>query len=511
MNRSAPRNRTPTSANPSADPLEHRERRTVAPGPPDAPGPGATGVPPILLRGRAGVRVDRDSHGLVSVSFRDRRVIPGRLHQAQQEALIRLLGPGGFPGVMEEQVAADGALGVAEWHWILGVLERLSALEAVVQWNGETMGVLVPLSPGFHIAGLPPLPNEPLGLSEFALIRRVSEGLRIESPLALARVDLYGPGAALLPALALRASPSELAASVPIPRAAALSLLSLLHAPGLLAPLGKGGRTETDEAARAHGWTLHDLFFHYRTRLGRSDEPYGARRNGWETHEDHRRSAGSSLLRLPTPDTSVSPPQEPSLLTAMETRRSVRIHGVDPIDLHRLGAFLFRSAGNRPLEEAAPGTPAGIRRTYPSGGARYPLEVYVLVGRARGLDRGLYRYDPSEHGLDPLAPMTEELEGVLSEYGTRGGVTSPQVLLLITACMRRTAGRYDAIAYSLILKEVGALMQSMYLVATALDLAPCAVGGGESDLLSRLLGVDPLEEAPVGEFLLGSRGDEPGD
>jgi oxazoline/thiazoline dehydrogenase len=48
-------------------------------------------------------------------------------------------------------------------------------------------------------------------------------------------------------------------------------------------------------------------------------------------------------------------------------------------------------------------------------------------------------------------------------------------------------------------------MQTMYLVATAMGLAPCALGTGNSDLFATATGTGYLLEPPVGEFLLGSR------
>jgi hypothetical protein len=45
----------------------------------------------------------------------------------------------------------------------------------------------------------------------------------------------------------------------------------------------------------------------------------------------------------------------------------------------------------------------------------------------------------------------------------------------------------------------------MYLVATALGLAPCALGGGNSDAFAAAAGTDYYAESTVGEFVLGSR------
>jgi SagB-type dehydrogenase family enzyme len=65
--------------------------------------------------------------------------------------------------------------------------------------------------------------------------------------------------------------------------------------------------------------------------------------------------------------------------------------------------------------------------------------------------------------------------------------------------------KYEGMAYATILKDVGVLYQTMYLVATAMGLAPCALGCGNADVFSQVAGLNPYEEGSVGEFLLGTR------
>jgi oxazoline/thiazoline dehydrogenase len=85
-----------------------------------------------------------------------------------------------------------------------------------------------------------------------------------------------------------------------------------------------------------------------------------------------------------------------------------------------------------------------------------------------------------------------------------GRVTPPQVLVTLAARFRRVSWQYSGIAYALILKDAGALIQTMYLVATALGLAPCALGSGDSDLFAQATGEDYYEETSVAELMLGS-------
>jgi len=47
------------------------------------------------------------------------------------------------------------------------------------------------------------------------------------------------------------------------------------------------------------------------------------------------------------------------------------------------------------------------------------------------------------------------------------------------------AWKYESIAYALTLKHVGMDFQTMYLAATAMGLAPCAVARGDADRFGR--------------------------
>ena len=79
----------------------------------------------------------------------------------------------------------------------------------------------------------------------------------------------------------------------------------------------------------------------------------------------------------------------------------------------------------------------------------------------------------------------------------------PQVLLLITARFGRTAWKYEGLAYRLVQQDLGGLEQTLYLAATALELAPCALGAVAPGLFASATGIDPHAEPLVGAFTLG--------
>jgi oxazoline/thiazoline dehydrogenase len=207
---------------------------------------------------------------------------------------------------------------------------------------------------------------------------------------------------------------------------------------------------------------------------------------------------------LPRPDLNSLALTDPPFVTVVEQRRSVRDYAAEPIALAELAEFLYRAARIQRVLPA--GETDCAFRPVPAGGALHELEIYVVVARCRGLEAGLYHYDPSQHSLGRLTLMNSDIERMLQQAWHTGDRRSPlQIYLGITARCRRLFWKYQGMAYALALKNVGALYATMYLVATAIGLAPCALGGGDSELFCRAAGIDPLEEPAVGEFLLGSR------
>jgi SagB-type dehydrogenase family enzyme len=205
--------------------------------------------------------------------------------------------------------------------------------------------------------------------------------------------------------------------------------------------------------------------------------------------------------------------EDQPLLQVQEMHRTVRDYGSRPIDLSQLGEFLYRTARVRYHTQAEVRTPRGpvqvdfALRPYPGGGALYELELYPIVNICNGLGSGLYYYDALNHRLGYLSGRKAIVEQLLADAAWTAEVPRDrlQVLLVVAARFQRRAWKYASIAYSTMLKNVGVLYQTMYLVATVMGLCPCAVPGGNSDLFASAAGTDYYAETSVGEFLLGSK------
>jgi SagB-type dehydrogenase family enzyme len=341
-----------------------------------------------------------------------------------------------------------------------------------------------------------------ISLDRFAYLRRRPEAmcLCMESPLSLHRASL---GPFLVPLLARIAARPLAFAEIADPRERAS--VELLVAAGLV---HAGARDEMEEE-RLSTWSFHDLLFHARSRPGRTDEPYGAHfrhRERMEAPPAIPQPGVGLAIDLPPPDFESVITKDRSLTEVIESRQSVRAYGDKAITIDQLGELLYRAARARRLMTVrAVGTYEGADRPYPTGGLAADLEVYASVARCEGLAAGVYHYESAAHRLRRVNRPESAAPLLTSARMATGGVLEPQVLLTITSRFARTAWKYDSIAYALTLKHLGALLQTLYLVATSMGLGPCALGSGDADRAARVFGLDWLLESSVGELALGSR------
>lgn len=435
-----------------------------------------------------------------------------------RDALHGLLGDGRTEEELAEELSRqDGAWSVATLLVLLRRLEQLRLLAYAVRDESGVLASLHPISPWFELRPVALEARRPYVLSRFAYQRRVGQGMVLESPRCHAWLRLEAPAAAALCLALARPSTDESLASE-TGRAPELieAFLGLLLSAGLLLPADDSGRTEEEHAPQLAPWSFHDLLFHARSRLGRHAEPMG------KTFPFRERFPAPPALRAPAklmaapialhrPDLDALRAADPPFTAVLEDRRSLRLQGTEPLSLESLGEFLFRVARVR---ERPAGTPAGYEitsRPYPSGGACYELELYLAVDRCEGLASGLYHYEPEGHLLCLRSERTPAVEALLA--GAAASTASPrlpQVLLCLASRFQRVSWSYEGIGYAITLKNAGVLYQTCYLVATAMGLACCGVGLGDSDLFASAAGTDYYAETTVGELLLGSRGEGDG-
>lgn len=334
-------------------------------------------------------------------------------------------------------------------------------------------------------------PQQAYALSRYALLRHHEDGLLLESPRCHARI--------VLQAAALERCSKVLSSSL----AAGWddcgdvgALVSMLVECGFLIPCREDGKTAEDLDQTLDGWEFHDLLFHSRSRAGRHSDPLGKVDPAlidWDKQGAKAGAGGPDRITLPRPAAPL-----PSVLSfgeVLESRRSVREPPAEPLTCDVLADFLYHSARIEPAN--APG-PAGSHRPFASAGGLDEIELVLNVLNCQGLEPGLYRYDAIAHALDPIAQNNDSGQ-LLARFC---GAEPIGVHIITTARFSRMNSRYNSLAYSLTLRNAGCLLQTMYLVATALGRAPCASGAGDADYFARVTGLPYEVEGSISDFVL---------
>jgi len=349
-------------------------------------------------------------------------------------------------------------------------------------------------------------------LSRFAYLQRHEDGLAMESAVAAYRVVLHDDwGAAIAGVLARGALLSALPSIVPaFGSEAALATVAFLDAAGMLEGRECVSASGIGEELLEMG-EFHDLLFHRRSRFGWHDAPVGAKFPYLGKILPLPALAAplsDSIIPLPSPSENDVRARDLTLTQALERRISIRQYSEEPVTLLQLGEFLYRCARVRaqhgPYPEAAMPYQASDR-PYPSGGAIHDLELYLIVSRVQNLLAGAYHYAAERHVLEVL-PVSEEDTSMLLQSAMLASGTSapPHVLIKIASRFGRMCWKYRSISYATTLKNVGVLYQTMYLVATAMGLAACALGSGDDIVAQQALDLASRSEIVVGEFMLGN-------
>lgn len=214
-------------------------------------------------------------------------------------------------------------------------------------------------------------------------------------------------------------------------------------------------------------------------------------------------------FKPPMSDDLVALPDIPSdqwmekpLSETVANRRTLYQYSEAPITIEQLSEFLLRTLKAHAYLNGQDYD--STVRGYASAGAAYELEAYLFVEQCTGLTTGFYHYDPDQHRLERL-PLKDGLREAWIKSAirtTNRQLKSVQILIFFTARIGRIHWKIRPL--SLTYTNLGVVFQSLYLTATAMTLAPCALGGWSSLWFSQQTNIPLPEEALVGQFLLGS-------
>jgi SagB-type dehydrogenase family enzyme len=361
--------------------------------------------------------------------------------------------------------------------------------------------------------------DHPVRLSRFAAMRASDGEVVLESPLARHRVVFHRSLATrVVGSLGKATTVADLAPALDVAESLVADIVTYVAAVGMIVfSEGEGNALsarfaeDTDPALMV--WSHSDLLFHSRSRLGRQDDPRGAvypRGDKLPPPPAVKPVPEGPRYPLYKPVLTDVAATDPPFTEVIESRRSFRKFARRPLTADSLGELLFRSARIRSVRPADGGgvSYAVSDRPYPSSASLHELELYLTLDRCADLPRGIYHYDPLGHALTLVNTSDDKVGELLDDAKVAtGSVQRPPALITMTARMGRLSWMYNGIAYATTLRHVGVLQQTLYLVATAMGLAPCALSVGDIEVCDSAFLLDWPAEVTVGGFVVGLRAD----
>ncbi|MCK4780592.1 MAG: SagB/ThcOx family dehydrogenase [Candidatus Lokiarchaeota archaeon] len=186
-------------------------------------------------------------------------------------------------------------------------------------------------------------------------------------------------------------------------------------------------------------------------------------------------------LKLPNPNLK----GEKSLEECIYERESVRSYKDKEIEIEKISQILWAAQGKK-----------GHKRTVPSAGATFPLEIYITLK-----DKGFFHYNFEKHLLELIT--SEDLSKKLAQASwDQNFIAEAYLNVIICAIFERTTQRYGERGVRYVFIEVGHCAQNIHLEAVSLGLASVPIGAYEDnkvkDVLDLKKKIEPLYIIPVG-------------
>ncbi|MQA07399.1 MAG: SagB/ThcOx family dehydrogenase [Pseudonocardiaceae bacterium] len=254
----------------------------------------------------------------------------------------------------------------------------------------------------------------------------------------------------------------------------------------------------------AHGWDEAALF-HYST----FGQPFDPDTLGDVSYEDYYRSilddlstagpqppaskrAASSRSEFPHDE---APGPSIPFVEVLDRAAPINRFGDQGIELSELQSVLSESF--QAQRTIGGGLGKHLIKAYPSGGARHPLEMYVIAKSITGLPASAYHFDAVDGTLRPLT-NNEAVMGVDAACFGKGGIVTASAVLVITSRWLRHNWKYRySRSYRMVLLELGHAIQAIHLSARASGLAVYHCPSiNDAELLPLLELTDDCAEGP---------------
>ena len=172
--------------------------------------------------------------------------------------------------------------------------------------------------------------------------------------------------------------------------------------------------------------------------------------------------------RLPAIKLSEVEREESEFENLIDYRESNRYFSDKPLDFKKISKILSSCRIVSDFRKPE-------KRTYPSGGARFPVEIYYLSYNTENLKNGAYHYNIKKNSLEQLIQKDftrKEQREFISPY-----LENPAGTILFTSVLSRSEIKYGLRAYPYSLIEAGHMGQNILLASSEIGIGACPVSG----------------------------------
>lgn len=202
---------------------------------------------------------------------------------------------------------------------------------------------------------------------------------------------------------------------------------------------------------------------------------------------------------LPTPVLN----SNTSVEQALNSRRSHRYYREKTITAEDVSQILWSAYGITMPRNDYQSLRGGLRTT-PSAGAVYPLDIYVVVGKVRDIEPGIYKYISDDHKIVQTHEK-DVRDALYSAAYDQQMIKEAPAVLIYTATFNQINERYgDRGQERYVYMELGHSAQNVYLQAESLHMGTCSIGSFDDkkvyDALGLIPGEEPLYIMPFGYY-----------
>lgn len=146
------------------------------------------------------------------------------------------------------------------------------------------------------------------------------------------------------------------------------------------------------------------------------------------------------------------------------------------------------------------------QRNIPSGGGLFPIKLFLSIQRVKGIDDGLYQYQPNSETIQSIGSYEESSVNQIFSNQVNIEIENANVIFFFVFDYMINYQKYGDLALALGFIEVGIISQALNTVATHCRLGACHIGGFDKPKAEKYINVDGIYQHCVYAMTMGMEG-----